>query len=119
MDIKMEAGQLGTGVISRGISKLYDSRISNPEIRNLKMDEQNRLGANWKPRVLFRYTRRMESLLAREAKEAAIESVRKLSPEERLTAFLTHCELMARLYSAGRLASSRVVRVAKKSHEDR
>jgi len=61
----------------------------------------------------------MESRLAREAEEAAIESVRKLSPEERLTAFLTHCELMARLYSAGRLAASGVVRVAKKSHEDR
>lgn len=86
---------------------------------NRKMKGCQELGGELATLSLFRYTRGMESRLAREAEEAAIESVRKLSPEERLTAFLTHCELMARLYSAGRLASSGVVRVAKKSHEDR
>ena len=61
----------------------------------------------------------LESAQLANSKRPTIESVRKLSPEERLAAFLTHCELMARLYSAGRLASTRVVRVAKKSYEDR
>lgn len=43
----------------------------------------------------------MESTVTRQAHEALIEAARKLSPEERLNAFLAHCELMMELYQAG------------------
>ena len=61
---------------------------------NRKMKGLPGIGSELATPSLFRYTRGMA---ARVAEEAAIESVRKLSPEERLTAFLTHCELMALL----------------------
>ena len=43
----------------------------------------------------------MESKLAREAKEALIAATQRLSPEERLNAFLAHSRLMVALFKAG------------------
>jgi hypothetical protein len=43
----------------------------------------------------------MESKLAKEAERALIEATQKLSPEERLNAFLAHCRLVTQLYEAG------------------
>jgi hypothetical protein len=43
----------------------------------------------------------MESKIAREAERALIEATQRLSPEERLNAFLVHCRLMMDLYEAG------------------
>ena len=45
----------------------------------------------------------MESKLAQEARRAAIAGAQLLTPEERLNAFLEHCQLMMALYEAGRL----------------
>lgn len=44
----------------------------------------------------------MESKLAKEAERALIEATQRLSPEERLNAFLVHCRLIMDLYQAGR-----------------
>jgi len=44
----------------------------------------------------------VQSKLADEAERALIETTQKMSPEERLNAFLTHCRLMMELYEAGR-----------------
>jgi hypothetical protein len=41
----------------------------------------------------------MESRIAKEAEKAATQ---RLTPEERVNAFLTHCRLVAELYSAGK-----------------
>ena len=43
----------------------------------------------------------MESKLAREAQQALLADTRLMTPEERLNAFLEHCQLMAALYDAG------------------
>jgi hypothetical protein len=43
----------------------------------------------------------MESKLAREAQQALIADNRLMTPEERLNAFLEHCQLVAALYDAG------------------
>jgi hypothetical protein len=43
----------------------------------------------------------MESKLAMEAERALVEATQKLRPEERLNAFLAHCQLMTQLYEAG------------------
>ncbi len=43
----------------------------------------------------------MESRLAKEAERALIAATQRLSPEERLNAFLAHCRLMMELYEAG------------------
>jgi hypothetical protein len=43
----------------------------------------------------------MESKLAREAKEALIAATQRLTPEERLNAFLAHSRLMVALFQAG------------------
>jgi hypothetical protein len=43
----------------------------------------------------------MESKLANEAKLALIAAARRLTPEERLNAFLAHCQLMMELHAAG------------------
>ncbi len=43
----------------------------------------------------------MESKLAQAAERALVEATQKLSPEERLNAFLTHCRLVTQLYEAG------------------
>jgi len=44
---------------------------------------------------------RMESKLAREARQALIAATQRLSPEERLNAFLAHSRLMVALHQAG------------------
>jgi hypothetical protein len=43
----------------------------------------------------------MESEVAKEAERALIEATQRLSPEERLNAFLEHCRLVTQLYEAG------------------
>lgn len=43
----------------------------------------------------------MESKIAKEAERALVEATQRLSPEERLNAFLEHCRLMMDLYEAG------------------
>ena len=43
----------------------------------------------------------MESKLAREARQALLAESQLLTPEERLNAFLEHCQLMMALYEAG------------------
>jgi hypothetical protein len=43
----------------------------------------------------------MESKVAKEAERALIEATQRLSPEERLNAFLAHCRLVMELYEAG------------------
>ena len=46
----------------------------------------------------------MESKLAKDAERALIEATQRLSPEERLNAFLAHCRLVTELYEAGQAA---------------
>jgi hypothetical protein len=43
----------------------------------------------------------MESKVANEAERALVEATQKLLPEERLNAFLAHCQLVTQLYEAG------------------
>jgi len=43
----------------------------------------------------------MESKLAKQAEQSLREAARRLTPEARLDAFLTHCRLMMDLYHAG------------------
>jgi hypothetical protein len=43
----------------------------------------------------------MQSKLAQEARLAAIAATQLLTPEERLNAFLEHCQLMMELHEAG------------------
>lgn len=43
----------------------------------------------------------MDSKLAKEAETALIAVTQRLSPEQRLESFVTHCRLMAELYAAG------------------
>jgi hypothetical protein len=43
----------------------------------------------------------MESKLAKEAERELIAATQRLSPEERLNAFLEHCQLVTDLYEAG------------------
>jgi hypothetical protein len=44
----------------------------------------------------------MESRLARQAKAALLDTMRRMTPEQRLEAFLEHCQLVMELYDAGR-----------------
>lgn len=46
----------------------------------------------------------MESKLAREMDQALVVAMRRLTPEQRLDAFLEHCELMMELFQAGQQA---------------
>ena len=43
----------------------------------------------------------MDSKVAKDAERALIEATQRLSPEERLNAFLAHCRLVMELYEAG------------------
>jgi len=43
----------------------------------------------------------MESKLAEEAKLALIAATQRLTPEQRLNAFLAHCQLVMELHQAG------------------
>jgi hypothetical protein len=44
----------------------------------------------------------MESKLATQADRALVEATQRLTPEERVNAFLVHCRLMAELFEAGK-----------------
>jgi hypothetical protein len=44
----------------------------------------------------------MESRLARQAEAALLDTMRRMTPEQRLDAFLEHCQLVMELYDAGR-----------------
>jgi hypothetical protein len=46
----------------------------------------------------------MESRIAKDAERALVEATQRLSPEERLNAFLAHCRLVMELLEAGRRA---------------
>lgn len=46
----------------------------------------------------------MKSRLADEARQSLNESLRRMTPEERLAAYVRHCQLMAQLRVAGRAA---------------
>lgn len=52
----------------------------------------------------------MKSRLAEQARHAQVEDVRRMTPEQRLMAYLTHCQLMAKLRQAGTDASARGAR---------
>jgi hypothetical protein len=52
----------------------------------------------------------MESKLALEARQALLEDTQRLTPEERLNAFLEHCQLMMALYEAGQQLRSDALR---------
>ena len=43
----------------------------------------------------------MESKLAQHGKRALLEATQRLTPEQRLEAFVVHCRLMMELYRAG------------------
>jgi len=47
-----------------------------------------------------------ESKLAAEAAQAHLIAAERLSPEERLNAFLEHCQLIVPLHEAGKVASA-------------
>jgi hypothetical protein len=44
----------------------------------------------------------MRSQLADAARRSLSEDVKRMTPEQRLAAFLAHCQLMAQLHGAGR-----------------
>jgi hypothetical protein len=46
----------------------------------------------------------MESKLAQEIDLSLVVAMRRLTPEQRLDAFLEHCELMMELFQAGQQA---------------
>jgi hypothetical protein len=52
----------------------------------------------------------MRSKVANEAERALIESTQRLTPEQRVEAYLEHCRLVMELYEAGRaLRAQRLV----------
>jgi hypothetical protein len=51
----------------------------------------------------------MNSRLAEQARQEQLEQVRRMSPEQRLTAFMRHSQLITRLYLAGRAAAKAAV----------
>jgi hypothetical protein len=51
--------------------------------------------------IKYRYNLRMQSKIATAAKNALIASTERLSPEERLNAFLAHSRLLVELHAAG------------------
>lgn len=44
----------------------------------------------------------MESKLAKASRQRLIEAMRRMTPEQRLAAHITHSQLMMQLYKAGR-----------------
>ena len=49
----------------------------------------------------------MRSRLAEQARQAQLADIRRMTVEQRLIAYLTHCQLMARLQRAGTDARER------------
>ena len=47
------------------------------------------------------YHSRVESKVAKEARLALLADAKRLTPEQRLNAFLEHCQLVMQLYAAG------------------
>jgi hypothetical protein len=54
----------------------------------------------------------MKSQLAEAARRSLSDDVKRMTPEQRLAAFLAHCELMAQLHSAGEAVRQRRSHVA-------
>jgi hypothetical protein len=54
----------------------------------------------------------MKSSLAEAARRSLTEDVKRMTPEQRLAAFLAHCQLMAQLHGAGAAAQQRPRHVA-------
>lgn len=54
----------------------------------------------------------MKSQLAEAARRSLAEDVKRMTPEQRLAAFLAHCQLMARLRDAGGAVPQRPQHVA-------
>jgi hypothetical protein len=52
----------------------------------------------------------MESRVAQQSREALLETMRRMSPEERLNAFLEHCQRIMELYHAGQEQRARASR---------
>jgi hypothetical protein len=52
----------------------------------------------------------MKSRLAKEAERALVDATQRLSPEERVSAFLEHCRLVMELYEAAAQRLSRWLR---------
>jgi hypothetical protein len=52
----------------------------------------------------------MNSRLAEQARQAQVADVRRMTAEQRLMAFLTHCQLMAKLQRAGTDLRARAAR---------
>jgi hypothetical protein len=48
----------------------------------------------------------MKSRIAEQARQAQVADVRRMTAEQRLMAYLTHCQLMAKLRRAGSEAPS-------------
>jgi hypothetical protein len=49
----------------------------------------------------------MESKVAKDAERALVEATQRLSPEERVNAFLAHCRLVTELFEAGQKVQGR------------
>jgi hypothetical protein len=49
----------------------------------------------------------MDSKVARDSRQALIAATQRLTPQERLQAFLRHCRLMTALRHAGQVHSSK------------
>lgn len=60
----------------------------------------------------------MESRIAKEAERSLIEATQRLSPEQRLNAYLEHCRLVMELYEAEQRLRSQSS-PALESHESR
>jgi hypothetical protein len=54
----------------------------------------------------------MKSQLSDAARRSLSEDVKRMTPEQRLAAFLAHCQLMAQLHGAGAAAQQRPRHVA-------
>lgn len=52
----------------------------------------------------------MKSRLAEQARQAQVADVRRMTAEQRLMAYLTHCQLMVRLQQAGTVVYARAAR---------
>ncbi len=60
--------------------------------------------------MILLQTRLMESKVSKEAERALVEATQRLSPEERLNAFVAHCRLVMELYEAGQKVQGKSAR---------